>query len=411
MHLKKLNDRGFALITAIIFSTGLLTFAVAYVDLLLSERRLVQSSQNMLSSESLAEAGMEEAMWEYNYGGADFTGWTTSGTTRSKTGVSFTTTGGTTVGTYDVTVTGVGTTTPEITSVSNLSGVGGTALSSTVKSKLAQRARYARAITTKNSVTLSGNAYTDSYNSSGSTAYGGSNIAQNGDVSTNSTSTPAISLTGNAAIKGDAGTGSGGSISMTGNAYVTGSQSSSVDNAFTSNTTVAGGGSDYSGNGNGTAALTTGTYSSFSLSGNFVATVTGNVTLNITSTGSGAFGVSGNAYISVASGSTLTINTNGPVSLAGNGIVNSAVSTNVQAVTINGSGSAATVTLSGNGAFAGLVNTPDAAVTVTGNGAVYGAIIGSSFTSSGNGGVHYDENLATNGPGSGYKLDWMRKID
>jgi hypothetical protein len=64
---------------------------------------------------------------------------------------------------------------------------------------------FAVAAFAKTSIAFTGNGHTDSYNSD-SGAYGGSNVDSKGSISTNGTASGAITLHGNAAINGDAGT-------------------------------------------------------------------------------------------------------------------------------------------------------------------------------------------------------------
>lgn len=79
------------------------------------------------------------------------------------------------------------------------------------------------------------------------------------------------------------------------------------------------------------------------------------------------------------------------VQIAGNGVANStAVPARFQVVT----NSSKNVLVSGNADFQGVIYAPSASVSIAGNGNVYGAIVGKSITSAGNGFVHFDMALA-----------------
>ena len=59
--------------------------------------------------------------------------------------------------------------------------------------------------------------------------------------------------------------------------------------------------------------------------------------------------------------------------------------------------------------MSGIIDAPQANMVVSGNGNIYGAVIANAFIAKGNAGFHYDENLATNGPMTSYKLGWTRR--
>ncbi len=228
------------------------------------------------------------------------------------------------------------------------------------------------------SVTLSGNATTDSYNSDDG-AYGGSNVGTEGNVASDgalvlngnahiggdSTSTTA-SLTGNATISGAATTNSG-SVSTTGSAHVGSTLAGSTPglNCSPGSTSLASLGS-LSISGNNTVSLTAGSYHYSSLS------------------------ISGNGRLNITTG-PVTIYVDGTVSISGNGIgTASNLPTNLSVVsTSNG-----TVSISGNGDFYGSIYAPSSTVSNTGNGQIYGAVFANTYSQSGNGHVHYDEALA-----------------
>ena len=60
----KLKNKGFALITAMVMSWSLFAITASYITLTIQEKRLVLASQNILRAEALAEAALDEVMWE-----------------------------------------------------------------------------------------------------------------------------------------------------------------------------------------------------------------------------------------------------------------------------------------------------------------------------------------------------------
>lgn len=146
-----------------------------------------------------------------------------------------------------------------------------------------------------------------------------------------------------------------------------------------------------------------------STSGNAVLTISGDVSLYLDATSS-AFSNSGNARISISSGSSLTIYVNGSVSVSGNGLVNNNGTSSPMTFQLYGTSTATSLAITGNGSTTGIIDMPSAHVAVSGNGDIYGSVIANTFSASGNGGFHYDENLASSGPSNGYKLRWARRV-
>ncbi|MFH0795548.1 MAG: hypothetical protein V2A65_00630 [Candidatus Omnitrophota bacterium] len=103
---KKKRQEGSILITAVITMAVLLTLGGAHLTMTLSEQRLTARTYRDVLAINLAEAGIEMAIWELNYGGADFLsgeGW--SGTDPTMTVTSFSTADGEIIGDFTVTVT------------------------------------------------------------------------------------------------------------------------------------------------------------------------------------------------------------------------------------------------------------------------------------------------------------------
>lgn len=411
---RKSRERGSALLTSVVLSAVLFTLTTSFLGMMVSEKKSIQFSEGSLKAEMLAEAGVEEVFWEYNYGGGDFSaidGW--AGTDpKTKIVSGFTDASGSSVGNYTVQVTGPAGTAPFIEVTSTYTAEGPTASAST-KTALVGKPLYDKAVKSSNGITISGNGYTDSYNSADG-AYGPSNKAQNGDVLTTKATSGAISLSGNAAIKGDAQVGAGGSVSMTGNSTITGDVSADAAAAFDSisvpsylSSLPSSGALSVAGNNTVTIPSGLYKYSSISVSGNGRLNINGGVELYVT----GSVGISGNGKIDQLAGSTLDMYLGVSYNDSGNGIVNNNGTQNPNTLKIYGTNTCIAYNVSGNGTTVGLVNAPKANMAISGNAHFYGAVIVTRLTCSGNAGFHYDENLQNTGPFDGFKLRWHRRID
>jgi len=247
-----------------------------------------------------------------------------------------------------------------------------------------------------NGVTLSGNAMIDSYNSSnGSYA---SQVGAGGDVNVLQTCTAGanITLSGNAAVYGNAL--ATGSVITSGRAKVYGSTSQNQPisgcaplnfPSMVERNRPSGSPSPITLSGKQTRTLfAPGSFylTGVSLSGQSMLTVsgTGNATMFI----DGDLSISGQASFIVPKGVTLTIFITGNISIAGGGIVNQGPPS---ALIIYASASKGSqVTISGNSELACSLYAPLSNISVTGNSAFMGVVRGMTVTGSGNAGFHYD---------------------
>lgn len=251
---------------------------------------------------------------------------------------------------------------------------------------------FTKAIATVGAITFSGsNPYVDSYDS----ALGGYNSVTNhgsqGNIATDSTNVPAMSLSGGT-VYGSATTGPGGTIT---GGTITGGTNNNMNVSFSSNyppsnassfmnlppTTLLTGLLGY--------YLPSGSYqaSSFSSSGTPVI-ITGNVTLYV----SGSFNIAGQGYIEIKPGASLTLYIGGSASIAGLGVLNDPGF--AQNFSILGLAGCTSLSYTGNAAFDGTIYAPQADVTIHGNGGIYGAVISKTATLTGNANFHYDTELA-----------------
>ncbi len=229
-------------------------------------------------------------------------------------------------------------------------------------------------------ITVSGNATTDSYDSSLG-VYGGANSGHDGDVGTNATTAGGVTVSGSIFVDGQIAVGPGvanPTTVVTGYdpSFITGTPkvvSMGTPVSMPSVTVPAGlTCNDYTVNGNTTTTLAPGTYCyhDLKLSGNSTLTSTGVVTIYLT----GSLTASGNSTFGV-------INDPTKVTLL--------MTSNADATIDQGS-------VTGNSNFYGAIYGPDADFNITGNAEIFGSIIAQRVTMSGNAYIHYDESLKNN---------------
>jgi hypothetical protein len=425
------SERGFVLLTVVVLTWFLFAMVGTYFIIMIVEKGAIFAAQNTMKAENIAEAGLEEALWEYNFGGADFTGWGVAGSQVSKSGA-YTNASGTSIGSYSVTVDNFNAAVncdpavdcPFVVSTGTYAAPGGNK-DVTIRAQLRPRPGFPAAVTAKDQITFTGNSFTDSYKSNlgpfGAALGGGAfNIFENADVRTNKTgSNGAIDLgpaNGPDVIKGDAFTGFGSTIvdadEVTGQ---TGQKPEKTikDNAVPANMLLLPSLGDLDFATPPGVPIPPGDYkySMIKLTGSKTVAigipgVPGTVRMWIT----GDVDIGGTSDLQVASGSTLILYVGGDVDARGNGIANLSGTQFPWRLQVYGLTTCDDVGISGGPDFIGVVKAPQADITLSGNPAFYGAFIGFTFTATGGGGVHFDEYLLDilNEP-EGFELDWMRR--
>lgn len=272
--------------------------------------------------------------------------------------------------------------------------------------KLSAPSMFNNAVSSETTMTMTGNAKTDSFKSSLGPYNAATNRFFNGHIATNSVGSSTVTMTGNAHVYGNILVGVGGIASSVINAASTMYTSAMAQSTNFSSSSVtlpsgitnmgaAGGGSSswapapgrYSGNvqmsGTAILSLSPGTYvfDSLKLSGQSQL-----ILLNATEK------------------TEIYIN-GGTLDLSGGSVANPSMKAGNLVVKVVGSGN---VKVSGNGTPYFAVYAPDSAISVTGNGDVYGAIVGASVTWNGNGYIHYDEDLAIPNASPPTVRNWQR---
>jgi hypothetical protein len=233
------------------------------------------------------------------------------------------------------------------------------------------------------------NPFVDSYDSAIGPYNTTSNHSSMGNIATDSTNHPAISL-GGGTVYGSVTTGPGGTIS---GGTITGTTNNNMNVAYPSNSPPANVSSflplaNSPLPGTNVVVVPSGSYSTSSFNSAGPMLITGNVTIY----DSGGFNISGQDYIQIMPGASLTLYIGGNASLSGGGVLNgTGFAANFSILGLCGCTS---ISYSGSGQFNGTVYAPSADAAIKGNGLIYGAIIAKGCTLGGNAQLIYDTELA-----------------
>jgi hypothetical protein len=258
---------------------------------------------------------------------------------------------------------------------------------------------FTKAVAAAGQLTFNGGGLVDGFDS----RIGGYSTLTNrnatGDVATDSTATPAMTL-GNCDVYGKVTTGPGGNVSIgggnvgsvawnaTNNGIQPGWTNDNMNVSFPSNPPPSGSFSFFPTASNGVTYVPDGTFSttSFSSTGNPMI-VTGNATLWV----SGDFTLKGTGYVQIMPGASLTLYIGGNADIGGGGVINSSAASHFSLIGLSGCTS---VKYAGGAQFVGTINAPQASFTFGGTSDFFGAAIVQSATFNGGVNFHYDDALA-----------------
>jgi cytoskeletal protein CcmA (bactofilin family) len=226
-YFRKRHQKGSVFILSLFVTLILVILTGFYLTMIVSEHRMTSRLYSSTAAINLAEAGVERAIWELNYGGADFLsseGW--SGTDPKVLTDTLQTPAGDTIGSYTVTVINYTGSNPEIEATGYAPNQTSPQGQRSVKVKLQRAAQslFSMAAFGIEGVRLDSGCLTDSYDSSlGS--YDPSTAGSNGDIGTDSITAGAIDLDGT--VNGDAVVGPDGDPStvISGSGTITGTTS------------------------------------------------------------------------------------------------------------------------------------------------------------------------------------------
>lgn len=356
------NEKGIALIATLGMISTLSILSISLMSVSLVELKAAERYENRLAAFHQADGAIDQTIVNLRTNAA-YTGVPSTNFTAGRTSGTYSTTvaqSGANLNVYTITSTGT------VGTAAGSFGFQQRNLSAVVD--MSSAAGVGSGIFSNGAIQLNGNTVIDAYDSRDG-AYDPLTATNQGNIGTNSTDPGfVVMLLGNVMVKGNLTIGPGGNpanaTQITGNATITGTSSAASALVPMTPVSVPSGLASAGAltiNGSDTVTLGAGTYYFSSIS----------------ITGGGALNVSGAATIYVS----------GDVSIGGNGV--STAQNLPPNLTINVEGTH-NVSISGNGAFHGKVYAPQSSINVTGNGDLYGALVGNTFSDSGNGNIHYD---------------------
>lgn len=414
------TERGSALIAVLLLAALVAVIASHLLTRSAQEHRLATRSYYQSAALNLAEAGIEEAMWAANNNWIDGAhGWTpsddgTGAMVRTLTSSLSLAQG---AGEIYLRLDQPASATPVAVALGVVRLPGQLKIVKQLQVKLERRALWANGMVAKGTITFTGNAAVDSYDSDLGPWDATTNRSDQATVATLSTAVDPVVLNSNASIYGFVATG-GGLPDVGGNGRIYGPTTPAdvdmdparIRSDFSANLPAATAptGTPISNLGTVSSSVTLplagdplgpdGRYlytaASLSINGNDSVSIKGPVDIIVT----GNVSVSGNGNLAVGgTGSTnpsLNLYAAATVSIGGNGMINH---TNVPInSTIHGTapdGTTQSISISGNGSFIGTIYAPNADLTLSGNGGNSGAVIGKTINLSGNAVFHYDIRL------------------
>jgi hypothetical protein len=394
---RRSEEKGFVLIIGMLVMAVLLLLAVPFLYQLSFENKLTDKSYESSVAISLAEAGVDRAIWELNYG--DITTWAGDDTMRTMDIASFQTAGGHVIGDIEIKVEDPDGDNPVVLSSGRVALVESRVLCKCARIVLEEKKYkpWLNGIFGNEELDFDSNAMVDSYDSRDG-AYGGSNVGSEGHVGTNGTHYGCIDLASNARIYGNAVSGPGsdpGSVIITrGNSKIFGDMDSLSEENEMPSVPLADGLSymgEYYLGGNDTDTISmSGEYASLRLDSNATVTITADVTLYIT----GEFAMRSNSQLEIAPGVKVTIYLGGNFIQHSNTEINN-LSEDPTSLLILGTDSFnGEMEWNSNSEFWGSVYVPRADVHFNSNADFYGSISAKSFDCDSNSRIHYDLALA-----------------
>lgn len=395
---KQQENQGFILITSVIVVLFMLLLAGPFLFQLSADNKSYKRTSKSQVALSLAEAGVERAIWEINYG--DISAWAGDSSERTLTISDFQTSNGNVLGDIEINVINPKGEYPVIESIGKASLTGSQKLVARltvvvleeVPSSLFDYAVFGG----EGCVDLSSNSIIDSYDSSLGD-YGGVNIGFMGNLGTNASGYGCIDLASNAELYGNAVSGPGSNpdidIITRGNAKIYGEKQSLSSPKVMSSVLAPEGLTpmgDYYLDGESSDTISaSGEYTSFRITSNATVTITADVILYVT----GDFSMRSNSQLDIADGVSVTIYLGGSFVQESNTSINN-LSENPTKLMILGTDSfTGEMDWNSNSAFWGAVYVPKAHARFRNNTDFYGSIISKSFELQSNARIHYDKAL------------------
>ncbi len=198
----KNEEKGFILVVGMIVMSCLLLLTVPFLYQLSFENRLTTKSYKSSAAISLAEAGVERAIWELNYG--DISSWTGDDTLRSMGISSFQAAGGKVIGDVGIRIVDPTADHPIVESRGTVPYVGAQEVIRTVRSELGGYPPFKFAAFAEDGIMIDQDVMIDSYDTRNGDYDNLANVGSEGDIGTNSGDFSAIYMDNSADLAGNA---------------------------------------------------------------------------------------------------------------------------------------------------------------------------------------------------------------
>jgi hypothetical protein len=199
------KEQGFVLVIGVVVMAVLLLLAIPFLYQISFENKLTTKSYKSSAAMSLAEAGVDRAIWELNYG--DISGWTGDDTLRTMAISSFQAAGGNVIGDVGIRVVDPTADHPIVESKGTVLYVGDKEVAWTVRSELGGFPPFKFAAFGDDGIMIDRDVMIDSYDSRNGDYDDPGNVGSEGDIGTNSGDFSAIYMDNLADLAGDAVSG------------------------------------------------------------------------------------------------------------------------------------------------------------------------------------------------------------
>jgi len=395
--IKRKEEHGSVLVLGVLFLAFMLLLAVPFLFMLSNDNRSTEKSYKSMAALSLAEAGVERAIWELNNG--DIYSWSGDSALRTMNISSFQTPDGNLIGSIDIQIEDPGSDNPVVESTGRVPHVGLMTVDRTARVVLELGEGYTSlfdfGVFGDDGLELASRAQIDSYDSRIGD-YDPQHPGTNGHTGTNATNLGCIYLAANARVYGNAITGPESipeDIIITKPVSTITGEKLALDSPKEMPSIPSPEGLTYMGeyflDGGEDTISESGEYTHFRISNNAKVTITADVTLYI----SGEFSMQSNSQLEIADGAKVTIYLGGSFVQESNTQINnlSLDATKLQVFgldSFNGD-----MEWNSNSDFWGAVYAPRANVIYNSEADFYGSIVGQYLDFNSQATIHYDEAL------------------
>jgi len=411
------SEKGSMLLISLIITSVFVVFSTGYLGMVAVEASSTEKAYRSALALHIAESGVEEAIWEFNYGGSDFTadeGWT--GTDPKVKTNTLTTEDGVNLGQYTVTVsdpTGASPVLSAVGSAYSRTSVISEQRSIEVTWESPTPGSYTMAAFAETNIEMASNACMDSFNSDigpySTHPTKGTNFGSNGDIGTNSTGEATVTLDSNATISGDAYVGVGGSaedvIDAAEDDAISGSQEALGEAVAIESVTGPEGLTDHGSvlydDGDEHMISSSGQYTNLTIDGRTTLTLSGTIKIYVT----GTFLMDSNTDLNIAEGADVELYVDGALILTSNTTVNNNTMDpsklkiyGTDSLTDGDDGSAG-IKFNSNADIYATIQAKNSTVELDSNVGIYGGVKANKIVMKSNTCIHYDEALANDSGG------------